>query len=270
MTAVKWCHRLAGRFISGTSIFDRGDWDVCCILDGCRVDTFRRVVGDADGYRSVASSSRQWIRRTLGDPPPGVAYVTGNPFLSAADTDALAYVHQAPVRDCGGVETVPPDALADHALAVWDHRDEVGVKRVVVHFMQPHVPFRARPDWFEAFCGTKTWGSSAWNRVADGRISRQAWFDAYRDNLRWVMADGVAPIVRGVDGAVALTADHGNAAGEWGVAGHPRGVAVPCVRRVPWRVVDGRGEDVAAGATMAGRVPDADATRDQLRALGYR
>ncbi|MDR9381723.1 MAG: hypothetical protein RI560_08665 [Natronomonas sp.] len=31
-------HRLVERLVGGQSIFERGDWDICCVLDGCRVD----------------------------------------------------------------------------------------------------------------------------------------------------------------------------------------------------------------------------------------
>lgn len=268
MTVADRFHRVFGRFVSGTPIWDF-DWDICTILDGCRADTFREV-RDCDSYQSVAASSKQWLQRTFSDPPDGVAYITANPFLDVVDTDGLAYIHQEGVQDVNGVETVPPSVLADHAGALWDRRDEYGVDRIVVHFMQPHVPFRSRPEWFETFYGTETWGSSRWKGIASGHFGRKEWFDAYRDNLSWVLNQGVYRVAEYVDATIGVTADHGNAAGEWGIYGHPSGVAVPSVRRVPWYVVEGNQSRDMPQVELGGQELTTDATEKQLRALGYR
>lgn len=266
MSGIDWLHRAVGRFVPGTSIWQFDEWDVCCILDGCRVDTFREF-RDCETYRSVASSSRQWLQRTFRHAPDGVAYVTGNPFLDDVDTSALAYVHQEPVCEVGGVETVPPRAVANHAAALWHDSERFGVEKLVVHFMQPHVPFRARPEWFNRFSGSEVWGSCRWNALADGDIRRKAWFDAYRDNLAWVLTEGVDRLAERVDARVAVTADHGNAAGEWGVYGHPRGVAVPTVRRVPWHLTHAKQSKPVPDIELTGET--VDDRQQQLFALGY-
>lgn len=268
MTVTERLHRVFGRFVSGTSIW-AFDWDICAVLDGCRADTFQEV-RDCDTYQSVAASSKQWLRRTFTDPPDSVAYITANPFLDVIDAEKLAYVHQEGVRDVNGVETVPPSVLADHAAALWNQREEYGVDRVVVHFMQPHVPFRSRPEWFDPFFGTETWGSGRWNSLANGDIGREEWFDAYRDNLSWGLFKGVYRLAEFTDATIGVTADHGNAAGEWGIYGHPNGVAVPSVRMVPWYIVDGNQIRDVPDVELGGQELTTDAAEKQLRALGYR
>jgi len=262
-SVIEKVHQQAGRFVSGTPIW-AFDWDVCCILDGCRVDTFRESHPDAGSYWSVGASSKQWIERTFGEPRENVAYITGNPFSGRAE-HSVGYYHAEPVQDTQLIETVPPANLAAYALAVWDHRDELGIDRIVVHFMQPHVPFRKHPKWFARFRESEIWGSNQWKTIGD-EIPEPEWFDTYRDNLKWVLSDGVCPIQNAIDGTVGVTADHGNAAGEWGIYGHLAGVAVPSVRKVPWLSLDGDGNGIKTDVELGGREIDRE---QQLRALGY-
>ncbi len=271
MHGLERVHRVPGMAVRGTPVWQH-DWDVLCVLDGLRVDTAREVVGESvDSYRSVGATSREWLARTFaGRDLDTVGYVTGNPFATEeVATDRLGYYHHEPVCETGGgVETVPPAELRDRAVAAWRRRDELGIDRLIVHFMQPHVPFRSRSEWFEEFAGTDTWGSSTWNAVVTGDIDREAWFDAYRDNLVWALEDGVDPVCERIDATVGVTADHGNAAGEWGIAGHPQTVAVPAVRRVPWwtRGATREVEAVPAVDLEAGTAVDRE---EQLEALGY-
>lgn len=257
----------AGKLLSGTPIW-AFDWDVCCILDGCRVDTFRTECPDARSYWSVASSSPTWVDRTFANRDcSDVGYVTGNPFSDRAGPDRFGYFRQELVGQTEyGIETVTPGRLAAVASRVWANRERHGVEKLIVHFMQPHVPFRAEPDWFEWFAETQTWGSSRWNDVGT-TVDRAAWFEAYRDNLQWVLSGGVEPLVERVDGTIGVTADHGNAAGEWGIYGHPRSVVVPAVRKVPWDTIE------AAGSASGGPAPERRLSeserQQQLEALGY-
>lgn len=263
-------HRIPGRFIQGTPVWDF-EWDILTIVDGCRVDTFRYFHPDAAAYWSVEASSRQWLAATFDARDLSrVGYISANPFAADLDADRFGYYHLEPVRrTADGIETVPPKTLTERAVSAWRRRDELGIDRLVVHFMQPHVPFRSRPEWFQQFENANVWGSEVWRQVAAGEIDRQEWFKAYRDNLRWVLEDGVAPLRTHVDATVGVTADHGNAAGEWGIAGHPHGVAVPVVRRVPWYRFDAERTRDDVDTVELDPTHDVD-EREQLSALGYR
>lgn len=255
------------RVFREVSIWDR-EWDMVCILDGCRVDTFHEVHGPHDSIRSIASTSETWLPRTFDGHESGVGLITGNPYTPQLDLDRFSCVHVEPPTETElGVETVNPDTLTRYAIDVWRRRETLGLDRLVVHFMQPHVPFRSRPEWFEGYTGTDTWGSAEWQSLATGTVDREAWFTAYRDNLEWVLTEGVEPLLQNADATVAITADHGNAAGEWGFYGHPRGCPVSAVRRVPWDTIEASDEETLDGVAPSRDVP-AD-VEHHLAALGY-
>lgn len=265
---------LFGRLInstkSSTSIWEQ-EWDICLILDGCRTDTFESVFdGESSRIRSVASTSQTWIPRTFNDKDTSkVAYVTANPFAANLDPHNFAYFHLEPVQQTKyGIETVPPEPLADRAIHIWRKKEQLDIDRLIVHFMQPHAPFRKKPSLFDEFLGTETWGSKVWQRIESDEINREDFFEAYRDNLRWVFEKGVNPIKQNCDATIALTADHGNAAGKWGYYGHPRHAPIPSVRIVPWATIEGVDKGIKTPS-----ITDEKQTIDvdkQLSALGYK
>lgn len=253
-----------GGLVSEREIWDF-EWDVCCVLDGCRVDTLSKFREGVDSYWSVGSASGEWTENTFDSVDTSdVALITGNPFSDMLTPDYFAYFHQEPVRVCDGVETISPERLTDIACKVWRDREELGVEKIVVHYMQPHAPFRSRPSWFSD-SGSK-FGSYAWWMVRDGEVSRREFMDAYEDNLQWVLSEGVERLSERIEADVMVTADHGNACGEWGVYAHPAGVAVPAVRKVPKLMFEGSGDRSVEG-DIIGDV-DYD-TAEQLEALGY-
>ncbi|GAD53519.1 hypothetical protein MBEHAL_2279 [Halarchaeum acidiphilum MH1-52-1] len=101
--------------------------------------------------------------------------------------------------------------------------------------MQPHVPFVSNPD-LGVYTRPEDFGegfADIWSRVGESLTHEEVW-TAYRQNLRDVL-DDVEILLENLDAErVAITADHGNAIGELGYAGHPRDVLLPCIRKVPW------------------------------------
>ncbi|MDS0473411.1 hypothetical protein [Natrinema sp. 1APR25-10V2] len=344
--------RLGGalsRLLPATPVWER-EWDLCCILDGCRLDLMREVAAaghDAlpgpegvDSLWSVGSQSAEWMDRTFGPEHRAemarTAYVTGNPFSSQScehilvtsdevlplSGDDFGVFHEA-WRDewvDDEISTIPPESLTDAAIAVWREREALDIDRVLVHYMQPHAPFRSRPGWFFGSADIEHWGqftdgdgededieladlspeerealealaeaeaaddsddsmNDPWLRVRDGDLSFEAVWGAYRDNLEWVL-DDVTRLLENCDGRVAMTSDHGNGIGEFGVWSHPPGTPVPAVRRVPWVVREGRDrrtcepglpDAIGEGATGSDEsATDDDAIDSRLEALGYK
>lgn len=146
----------------------------------------------------------------------------------------------------------------------------------VAHWMQPHQPFRARPEWWTgdgnlANLVNPDWEADicVWQEARRGRFDTDDVWAAYRDNLRWAL-DWVERVQRNLDGRVLVTADHGNAMGEWGTWAHPPGTVVPEVRRVPAVWLDCTDQQTWTPDPLEETGEDTDATvHDRLKALGY-
>lgn len=287
----------------GTPVWDRGDWEVLVILDACRVDQlqalapeYNRLPDDVPAVWSNASASIDWIDRNFNQCPgdaKNAGYITANPFARHSDPDVrsadlceqtvghLELLYNEHWQDIGnGIETVPPEPVTDHAINAWRNRDELGIDRLVVHYMQPHEPFRSRPEWGNGnhkllknlVSDGATAGSSVYPRLQDGDIDLRKFWEAYQDNLEWVLDDVTDRLLENCEANIVVSADHGNGLGEWGSWHHPPGTVMPHVRRVPWLEVDGTDAETITPEVSAvkPRTQTSEIADDQLEALGYK
>ncbi|WP_049988932.1 hypothetical protein [Natrinema salifodinae] len=285
------------------------DWDNLLILDGCRYDLFmqlytkRSLEGEVSEFRSRGSSSPEFLAenfagRTYND----TVYVTANPHEKRVLDESFYHTDRAWVDDWNDDEgVVLPADLADRALAAHESHPN---KRLIVHFMQPHVPFigDTRLD-VESGITSGLRGAvleddadvefeSVWQALRDGEVDAGVFWEAYRDNLHRVLDEAV-PLADRLPGKTVITADHGNAVGEWAtpfpvsVYFHPSNVRMPALNTVPWYVppyserkpivrsepVDSTAvvESVTTDGTAADTADDADGDviEDRLSALGY-
>lgn len=262
---------------SGTSVYER-DWDLLVILDACRYDLYREVVGRGGSYRSPASMSERWLSRTFSDEyaeeMSRTAYVTGNPFSEDLDPGSFALLDEV-WRYAWDSErgTVRAESMVDRAIRVARDRDD---DRVIVHMMQPHEPFIAEgheigSSTLANFGGdAEEIGLNTWEEVSIGVRDEESVTRAYRANLEYAM-EHVQTLLRNVEGEVVITADHGNALGEWGIWGHPPDVPLDCLRTVPWDVrhCSDSAEYVPKSREDYQRGSDAGAVTDRLSHLGY-
>ena len=267
----------------GESVYEK-DWDALIVLDACRPDLLAAVTDDyeflpatVDTYDSPASQSAEWMDKTFGAASAaelgGTAYVTGNPFSRSLDAESFARLDEvwryAWDDEFGGI---PPRPVTDRAVAAGRETD---ADRLVVHYMQPHVPFRSGEfdagHTLDAAVDGDDVGKYVWYELRDGEVSFDELWAAYRDTLEWVL-DDVAVLLSNLDAdRVVLTADHANAVGEWGVYEHPPHVPVPAVKRVPW--VETTAEDTGdyEPSTPRGTAETDDEDVEQrLSALGYK
>lgn len=161
--------------------------------------------------------------------------------------------------------TTPPRPVTNRAISTAREAD---FDRFIVHYMQPHQPFigeRARAD------GDAWVADNCWTALRQGEVSEDRVRTAYRENLS-VVLDDVDLLLENVDADTAvISADHGNAFGEWGIYGHPNGFLHPCVKDVPWvetTATDERTHEPADTSEDRERVTDAN-TEERLRSLGY-
>lgn len=260
-------------FDEGENIFNR-DWDVLLVLDACRYDAMELVSDEYDflasvqRFQSIGSGSTDWMLNTFVDEYAAelanTIYVTGNPHSEACVPDDRLYGLDEVWRyawDNSEQNTIHADAITDRVIAT--HREQPD-QCVIGHYMQPHAPFLTHPQIAEE-CNYEL-EPSIWKFALRGRIDPATIWDAYMDNLRFVL-DDVETVLQNVDGTVAITADHGNALGEAGIYGHG-GPAIPVLRLVPWVTVNATDTEEYE-PTLQPRENSADVER-RLRSLGYR
>jgi len=278
------------------------DWDVLIILDACRVDQMDAVRDEYDCVRTVdskwsqAACSIDWIDKTFNEYPAEskqCGYITANPFANNdtpgaqsadLDEDKLAYfdpLYEHEWAEVDGIKTVPPERVSDYAIDAWRDRDDLGFDRLIVHYMQPHEPYITHPEWGsgdheileDLVEGEQDHaGQSVWKLIENNNtdVTVDELWNAGVDNLQWVMDNIQNRVVENMDADIVLSADHGNAMGEWGEWHHPPGAIAPAVRKVPWVRVDGTDtETVDPEITRDCVDPDAGVA-EQLEALGYR
>lgn len=261
----------------GTNVYDR-DWELLILLDGCRTDLIRSVedkwsfLDEPGSLTSVGSSSKQWLDRTVADERRAqlkqTAYVTANPFTHPIPaTDHLHTLDEvwryAFDKECG---TIPARAVTERAISTARTQD---TDRMIVHYMQPHFP--SIPDPIGGELNPETLGEGAgwdspWDSLRRGELKYERVWESYRQNLQYVLKE-VDLLLNNItaDQAV-ISADHGNAAGEWGIYGHPR-VPLRVIREVPWYRTSATDEQTFAPTLKPGI--ERHDINDKLEALGY-
>lgn len=271
--------RIGRLYDPGESVYSR-EWDVLLVLDACRYDLMTEVAGEYDfinevePFTSTASSSREWMTKNFryeyADEMRQTAHITGNPFsdqcLRSTDFARLDEVWRYAWDDELG--TIPPRPITDRAVEAW--RAGVG-KRMIVHYMQPHYPFIPHPELHQGMV-VANFGDAQepfWKRVRRGEIDREIAWNAYRENLLYVL-DEVGFLLSVIDAdSVVISADHGNAVGRLGVYGHPGGVPLAILRRVPWIDTSATGHREYEPETMRDESLIDSSTTSKLRDLGY-
>lgn len=225
------------------------DWDCCVVLDTCRPDALEELAPEYEFLpecvpttRSPASWSHGWMRKAFTDEYAGAmsqtAHVTWNAFsnevLAPDDWLLLDEVWRDTWNDDLGM--LPPRAMTERA--VHAHRAH-NPDRLLVHYMQPHDPYRGidTDPFLHEYVGTgkNTERVTVWDRIKDpdDPLSGDEAWAAMLDDLRWVL-DDVELLLENIDAErVLLTADHGEAFGEWGTWGHGAAMPFPALLRVP-------------------------------------
>lgn len=258
------------------------EWDVCLVLDSCRWDLWETVDGRGRPAWSVGGSSLEWIERTFGEEYEEqlarTGYVTANPNTDRTDLldGRLAYIDELwrDQWDTSDEKTVSPVDVTDRAFWAWSQHEQLGFDRLIVHYMQPHAPFRSlggRGGWGPTGIGYE----SIWNLLRDDEISQETLTEAYADNLEWVLGE-VERWEEKTGANILVTSDHGNAMGELGEWGHKqRNTGNPVVRRVPLLNIEGTDKDTGLESVdPPGNPPVTEremsvAVQERLRGFGY-
>jgi hypothetical protein len=189
-------------------------------------------------------------------------------IVPAADIGRLEHVWKyEPAGERGDLGHIeghsPPRYVTDRGIAVG-REDEFD--RLVLHYNQPHSPYMANAitedrDLYQ-------YEKHPWKYIQETGDRGTVW-EAYLDELRYVL-DDVEMLLDNVDADdVVISADHGEAFGEYGVYGHHAGSVLPQVRFVPWTHTSGSdaGTYTPEFEPVAGRERSVD---ELLDALGYK
>ncbi len=217
------------------------DWDNLIVLDACRYDAFEQVntiPGQLEKVTSRASKTEEWVKKNFSGDHSDIVYVSGNPHVSEKKYDFAGYNVDAldgseHFHDCitafldddSGKGVVLPETVTAYAE---DAAEQYPDKRLVAHYMQPHIPFIGKPQI--------TWETDGIDQLADFFRQPQSW-EAYLGNLERVL-DNVEGLLDSLEGRTVITADHGEAFGEKGIYGHRHGVYIKELVEVPWFVAD--------------------------------
>ncbi|ELZ37187.1 hypothetical protein [Halorubrum distributum] len=257
------------------------DWDVLIVLDGCRVDLLEQVSEEyyflsspIRSVRSLGSASMTWMNQNFSEDyiqkTRKTAYITGNPFSQRyLDKQTFALIDE--VWRYGWDEeigTVPARHITDRAIMTARNQN---FDRLIIHYMQPHFP--SIPSPLNSGMNLETFGeswSSVWERLRSGNIEKEAVWDSYLENLRYVL-DDIELLLKNMNAErVVISADHGNALGEWGQYGHPANMPIGVLRDVPWVETTSQDEEnyLPSYERKADSIDDTE-VKSRLEDLGY-
>jgi hypothetical protein len=214
-------------------------------------------IGDVGRTWSVGATSVEWIAATFdrrwADAIAETAYISNNgyaqtileknenpnpdwqfdPFrygawntVHASEMGRLEHVWKHEYESGAGNNS--PRFITDRAVALGREYD---FDRYLLHYMCPHQPLQAN-----AIAEDREMTDYEMNPFSYLRETgdRETVYQAYLDELRFVL-DDVEILLKNIDGEdVIITADHGEAFGEYGSYRHPTGSVNPYVRYVPW------------------------------------
>lgn len=266
------------RFGPGTPVMEE-DWDTLILLDACRYDMFADAVefnGKLESRISLGSTSEEFLSRNFSDSEfYDTVYVNANAYLPRLGLDQDGPFHA--VIDLldewdPKLEIAHPEVVTNAAL---DAHDRFPNKRVIVHYMQPHIPFIGE---YGRKLQERIGRRSVWVdlRNGDKPASLNEIWNAYRENLDLVL-EYVEELLAEISGKVVISADHGNMVGErqgpiptWKMYGHPWGVYTPQLVRVPWfKIGSSDRRTIQSEPPIEVQGQSEELIQDRLQSLGY-
>lgn len=275
------------KYGGGIDVMDR-DWDNLIILDACRADYFSEyndIDGDTRTVVSHGTTSSEFIDANFaGRELHDTIYVTANPFVERLSDDVFFKVYYSELFEKWdrSLKTIPPEALVEATVRMHERYPN---KRLITHFMQPHVPYigpfgRELSERYEFGVfnpGLKDADDfdvpevSISQAVTDGAIGEDELKRAYGENVQ-IAIEHAEELIDRIDGKSVITADHGEMLGERVLVtkryehanAHTRELRV-----VPWHVVDGDRREIREGDPTEFSRLDEDLRESRLKALGY-
>jgi len=209
----------------------------------------------------------------------------GCPVWKQVPSDSLAHFEQITgmidqYETLHSESSATPHVATDRAISVAREHDP---ERLIIHYTLPHVPFIAGAlDWFpdqlsteELMDGPEETRSlraeeTGYQRYVYGDLSRQDAYRNYLGNLQLVF-DYIDVLRKNVGAQSAvISADHGEALGEWGLWDHQHGYPFGPMRIVPWAPFEATDKGTYEPQyNPPGRMPNEQDRRAFLEDMGY-
>lgn len=273
--------------ISPEPIMDR-EWDNLVVLDACRYDSYAGRSpdhGELERITAPGGHSAEFVQQHFADTPHHETIcLTANPwYIHYRDRLDLFKLVAFWNPDRSSEPHCSPSDLVDRAIET--HR-EWPEKRLVIHMMQPHIPFLTR----EGGEIVVREGFEGYGRMIDAGHSTDEIRSAYETCLE-VGLTQVTRFLDEVDGKSVVTADHGELLGEpirwwrrrlhpdlpphrrtehgYSFFGHARTLREPALIDVPYHELPfDRRREITTGSPVPDEVHEGD-VEEQLAALGY-
>lgn len=282
-----WYHTLGQEFNDeGVDVFAE-DWDNLLFLDACRYDYFGDSIGDyaidgtLESRTSKAAGTNRWLKANFHDRDlSDVVYVTSgsNLYQLTVNDQIDANLHK--VIDVWQEQvdykniTILPETMNEYAREAIEKYPD---KRLVVRYMQPHTPFLGDVGETIEFEDN----NFTWDNKIEGRtdVDDESVREAYQETLDRGL-EAIEAIVDDLPGKTVITADHGQLLGDTGSPipisdwGHPPGLYVEDLVKVPWFVVSNNGRrEIRKGKTEEYRKKEEEEVtkkaKEHLKNLGY-
>jgi len=224
------------------------DWDNLIILDACRYDTFIEVYGEKCDYRiSKGSSTPEFLKNNFNfnkKSYKNIIYITANPWVDKICKKTFYKIISVWRYEWNEkLGTVHPKEVMKYAIQTEDNFPD---KKLIIHFLQPHWWYISYPELVKKVAKEHPKGiivGSPWPLIREGSVSLEDIYRAYNKDLKLVLHYALK-LSKKLQGKTVITADHGEAFGEFAfplpirVYGHPSGLYIPALVKVPWLVID--------------------------------
>jgi hypothetical protein len=258
------------------------------ILDAYRYDLFSELSkeynlpGELNSYESAGSATPEFLSANIdGVDLTDTVYVTATTMLyrelvmsNSIDTNIHKIIDVWADSIDHGEWGVSPESVTSEAL---DALEEYPNKRIVAHYIQPHLPF------------VGSFGQSVYDEIEDRDVwkakqkgelkwSDQDLWKAYRENAE-LITEHIANVIDKFPGKTVVTSDHGQLIGErvWPIPvkhySHPAGIWTDKLVKIPWLVYEnGQRRKINKGGVSRyspNRQSLDTKAEDHLRDLGY-
>jgi hypothetical protein len=214
------------------SLIEEEKWDHLIVLDGCSYDYFRDLnyfEGKLLCAVSPATGTGPWAERTWTRPYDAV-YISGNPHINSSGYTFRWKLMKRRLFD-------PKNFIK--IINAWSESEEVGTppnivtrcaiknlhKQMIIHYMQPHLPFIGEVKIPVAGVGNTL------NWLRENDLGMDYYQAGYEANIKTILK-ATEKILSHLDGNIVITSDHGYWDGSKGKVGH-EGYS-PYLQRVPW------------------------------------